>query len=547
MASVVCPACKHSIVLDKRPADGRIACESCGKTFRIKAKPSHGSRSAGARPQREKPRTRTAGDEHEAAKRPAKEGKRPPKSRFVAANKTQPGPDDLPELDSVPSQRLRSTPLGRAAGKAEPTLTVDQVLNAFEGPIERPTVGLQYRLSVVLVGCVMLLLPLLYVALTAFVMYATYWFATTYWDTIWLIPRIRVIIVAVCLYLTVLFGGVIASVFMLKPIFSRRRTLGTGDGFDREDQPTLFAFADRVAEIVGSPKAEVIRSSFEPNASASYSGGLFGILGGRFELTIGLPLIDGMSLPAVAGIMAHEFGHFSQAGGRFFGRCIRQVNGWLLRTAYERDEWDDWLSGLTDNESVFLQAVGFFGWVGVSCSRIVLGIFARIGFAASSTLAKQMEFHADSFESALVGSKQFQETRKRLMELSVAANVAGEHLLTGRDASHLPNDYFRFVTLLADDLPKGARKKAIKMYKATNESIFDTHPSTARRVERAKERDEPGVFHLDRSARGLQKDLPTTRKDLTELVYLMRFGDTGESTQRSPKESLRSLKEIAGD
>lgn len=547
MASIVCPSCKSPIVVDSRPADGRIACDACGKSFRIKAKPSDSTSSSEAHQQSEKPRRRPPKTEHGTSKQPRKPSKQSPKSRFVAANKTQPGPDDLPELDSVPSRRIRSMPLGRAAGSAETTLTVDQVLNAFEGPIERPPVGLQYRLSIVLVGCVMLLLPLLYVALTAFVMYATYWYAVNYWDTIWLIPRIRVIAMAVCLYATVLFGGIIASVFMLKPIFSRRRQLGTGDGFDREDQPTLFAFSDRVAEIVGSPKAEVIRSSFEPNASASYSGGLFGVLGGRFELTIGLPLVDGMSLPAVAGIMAHEFGHFSQAGGRFFGRCIRQVNGWLLRTAYERDEWDDWLSSLTNDESVFLQAVGFFGWVGVSFSRIVLSIFAKIGFAASSTLAKQMEFHADAFESALVGSEQFQETRKRLMELCVASNVAGEHLLTGRDASHLPNDYFRFVTLLADDLPKGARKKAIKMYKATEESIFDTHPSTARRVERAKERDEPGVFHLDRSARGLQKDLPTTRKDLTELVYLMRFGDTGESTQRSPKESLRSLKELVGN
>ena len=46
-------------------------------------------------------------------------------------------------------------------------------------------------------------------------------------------------------------------------------------------------------------------------------------------LTIGLPLVAGLSLREFAGIIAHEFGHFTQGFGMRLSYVIRQINGWF--------------------------------------------------------------------------------------------------------------------------------------------------------------------------------------------------------------------------
>ena len=55
-------------------------------------------------------------------------------------------------------------------------------------------------------------------------------------------------------------------------------------------------------------------------------------------LTIGLPLVAGLSIREFGGVLAHEFGHFAQGGGMRLTALVRFVNGWFARVVYERDE-----------------------------------------------------------------------------------------------------------------------------------------------------------------------------------------------------------------
>lgn len=52
-------------------------------------------------------------------------------------------------------------------------------------------------------------------------------------------------------------------------------------------------------------------------------------------LTIGLPLVAGLSLQQLAGVLAHEFGHFSQGAGMRLTYIVRSINAWFLRVVYE--------------------------------------------------------------------------------------------------------------------------------------------------------------------------------------------------------------------
>ena len=73
------------------------------------------------------------------------------------------------------------------------------------------------------------------------------------------------------------------------------------------------------------------------DATASFRLGAAGLLGQDMTLTIGLPLVAGLSMRQFAGVLAHEFGHFSQGAGMRLTYVIRRVNGWFFRVVYERD------------------------------------------------------------------------------------------------------------------------------------------------------------------------------------------------------------------
>ena len=59
--------------------------------------------------------------------------------------------------------------------------------------------------------------------------------------------------------------------------------------------------------------------------SAAHRGGFLGLFGGQFVLTVGAPLAAGLSAAGFAGVLAHEFGHFAQRGGRGLSRAAGAV------------------------------------------------------------------------------------------------------------------------------------------------------------------------------------------------------------------------------
>ena len=139
-------------------------------------------------------------------------------------------------------------------------------------------------------------------------------------------------------------------------------------------------------------------------------------------LTIGLPLVAGLSIREFAGVLAHEFGHFAQGGGMRLTAIVRGVNGWFARVVYERDEWDETLerwSRETDFRLAFVLVIAR-GAVWVS-RRVLTGLMFG-GHAISCFMMRQMEYDADSYEVKIAGSDAFIRTTTRLRELNVAAH-----------------------------------------------------------------------------------------------------------------------------
>ncbi len=121
--------------------------------------------------------------------------------------------------------------------------------------------------------------------------------------------------IAAVIYIAPLVAGAMVVALMIKPLFARPPRGPRSRSLEPGEEPLLYAFVDGVCDSVGAPRPARIEVDCRVNASAHRDGGLLGVLGGKLILTIGLPFAAGVSLKQFAGVLAHEFGHFSQGGG----------------------------------------------------------------------------------------------------------------------------------------------------------------------------------------------------------------------------------------
>ena len=192
-------------------------------------------------------------------------------------------------------------------------------------PLKPRSPGCLYRIGLSFSALLMVLLPLLYLAMIVGVGVLLYGFGNVQQDLLrggaW----------GVGFYWGTLISGVVFILFMLKPFLARRAEAVEPYVLSRADEAFLFAFVTEIARIVGAPPPREIRLNSEVNACASFRRGLASIFSPRQDLalTIGLPLLRGLPLHELAGVLAHEFGHFRQTGGMRLSFVVRGIAGWF--------------------------------------------------------------------------------------------------------------------------------------------------------------------------------------------------------------------------
>jgi hypothetical protein len=92
-----------------------------------------------------------------------------------------------------------------------------------------------------------------------------------------------------------------------------------------------------------------VHSPFEPPSLVGHQEHypidkvVFGVSAALMLAFIAWGVLSTDNLSEVAGVLAHELGHFSQGSGMRLSYVIRSINGWFARVVFERDEWDQWL------------------------------------------------------------------------------------------------------------------------------------------------------------------------------------------------------------
>lgn len=420
----------------------------------------------------------------------------------------------------------------------EPISKIQRIHNAFTGDIETLKPKLSYRISIVLVAIGMLILLFLYISLAIATGYGTYIFATSS-DVVqslrhasWIGP---------VGYFGLIAGGIITVLCMLKPIFSSMGGEPPRFPLNQMQQKHLFELVDQIAEKVGAPAPAQIVVDGDLNASASLIGG--GIFKRELRLTIGLPLVMVMNANQLTGVIAHELGHFSQTAGMGLNQIVWRINHWFYISATGQDPWDhkllQWLEyarqrGLSEQGfinniiAIILLIIQACLWV----SREIIAVFWKIGKLISASISRQMEFDADRYETYLVGSQIFKETSLHMATSIIAYNKAYDALSYAlKSDNQLVDDFPMLTQVMVEHMSPKEVEKSHKDELSIKTGIFDSHPCSKERIERAKNENKNGIFSLNHRSTWFFEGFDALSKKYTLWHYRNILGVRVERSQ----------------
>lgn len=404
------------------------------------------------------------------------------------------------------------------------------VLESFRGDIVRPRAGALYQLGLVLVALMMVLMVGVYLAWVGLVGYCVYYHAVHHWRPIMAMGgqvfSIHFLLFKGFLYFCPLFAGLIIFFFMVKPIFAGRPKIAPPMALNANDNPVLYAFIERICALVGAPSPQRIYLDCHVNASAGFRNGWRGLFSNNLVLTLGLPLVANLSAAELAGVVAHEFGHFTQGVGLRLSFLSNQINYWFLRVVYQRDAWDVALEQWANEENgLGALMLIWCAQLGVWFSRLILKLHMYAAVLISGFMSRQMEFDADACAYRLVGTEIFEATQRKTATLHVAGELAYKQIAGMWQRNHvLPDNIAELIRQAHEQIPEAVSQRLNDSLGLMRAGSFSTHPAPGRRIQRARQAAEPGVFHDARPASDLFARFEFPARFVTLQYYTDELG-----------------------
>lgn len=235
------------------------------------------------------------------------------------------------------------------------------------------------------------------------------------------------------------------------------RVAPDGIALSASESPDLFAMVDRVRCATGGPPIHAIRLTDQMNAAITQEA-RFVIVGARNTLYLGLPLLQALTPDEVAGVIAHEFGHFVGKHGHSSGFVYRIRRRWAQIA--ERMP-DGIVSGLLRR---------FFRWYGPW--------FASYSFV----LARQQEYEADAVAARATSAETIANALIRITVQSVRYGSAWSAIWSQSverdDPPASPHDTAASVFQMEDDADRDVLDRELR----AEADLDDTHPTLAQRL-----------------------------------------------------------------
>ncbi len=397
----------------------------------------------------------------------------------------------------------------------------ESLLAALDVAIERPSLSVPYRLGILLIALVLWLLPLIYVGLVVLVAYGLFFHAT---ESLAMFESKGSMRGKVALYVIPLIVGGLLLLFMVKPLFARQQRRDDRLELDPDREPFVFEFVAAACRAVGAEPPRRILVDCDVNASAGFHQGGTGLTNAGRELTIGLPLVAGLPLRNLTGVLAHEFGHFSQGTGMRLSGLVVRVQAWFARVVYQRDEWDLRIERWSKSGWWYVMATGALARGFVWLTRKLLYGLMWVSNAVSAYMSRQMEYDADRYQIALAGSEVVGQTLRELTVLGLADQSARSRLGQSWQDRRLVDDLPGLVLQRRRSMPEDTVKSVQAMVDKEFAHRFATHPRTVDREAAALELDDPGKFTVEVPACVLFDDFEGLSREASEVHFRTAIG-----------------------
>lgn len=385
------------------------------------------------------------------------------------------------------------------------------------GSVARPRIKPLYQLLLGLVTLFCVLVPLIYVALAASVVWGLWRYYTVVAPAIenargiglllaWVVPG---------------FVGLVLLAFMLKPLFAPRAKAPPPEKLDPQAEAEFFAAVNALCAAIRVRPPSAILIGYDVNAWVQFEHGWRGLFTGRRLLSIGLPLVTGLSARQLAGVLAHEFGHFAQGTGMRCSFIINGVNRWLESRAYHPDEWDERLQRWREqNGDAYTLIITGMASLCLWLTRLLMRGLFQLSFRASRRLSQEMEFDADRYEALVAGSDCFRTTALQLRALGRAFREADDRNALAWREGKLAADFPAAVHARLQHLDAATlRALAEDLEHDDHTRYWDSHPADHARIVNAEALAAPGIYHDARPATSLFADFRGLSARVTERYY----------------------------
>jgi Zn-dependent protease with chaperone function len=257
---------------------------------------------------------------------------------------------------------------------------------------------------------------------------------------------------------------------VFKAMFARTGSGGYGKEKDRQDCPKLFAAIDEVARRVDTePPGEIYLSPGNDFCVHQEGRGPFGVFGSRKRvLTIGLCVLDCLTVDELKAILAHELAHFSHAD-TWWNRFLFQVT-LSLRTAMRE-------MARTGGALTYGNPFYWFFW-----------LYSKSYSLLSAGFSRSREYLADRMACSIYGSDVFCTALRKVctegayFEMTIYQNIV--RLLRQKKA--YVNMYLAFRQHRDEGLSDSERRKLHKKLLADEPSMLASHPTFEERMEAAR-------------------------------------------------------------
>lgn len=444
-------------------------------------------------------------------------------------------------LDRVAAETLRkrfeAVGLETRIEASEPVAAADplQPLQTLaKAGLERSQPSRSYVAYVLLVTLCCLLIPALYAGLVIALA------ATLGWH----LGHVHVYLdgygawLKLCAYVVPAVSGGVVLLFLARPLFAWKVPAEPEFALDLSTEPQLRQVIEQLCQAMGLQPPVAVQLSAQVNASVHFAGGWRGFRSGDKVLTIGMPLVAGLSVQQFVGVLAHEFGHFAQRLGMRSRFLINHVNAWLEVRGNTPDVWDDRLDEWMERDLWFPIPLALrLGQFGIEVSRRLMRAGFWLSFRLSRSLSRQMEFDADRYEALISGSGVFRQTSLRLRTLSHAWQEADQKNGSIWRERRLLRNMPEATALMASRLDKDVLQSIERSLEEYDTRYWDTHPADLDRIHHAEALQAAGHMHDTRPAASLF----TRFAEHCERVTLVYYADLGLDYQSAQLQDSQTL------